>query len=333
MEDTILFDIETTGFIGKASTVYLIGAIYYEDNNYHLSQWFADTIDAEALIIEAFISKASQYRYIMHFNGNTFDLPFINKRCEALNIHNKLNFLTSIDIYRLVQKFRKPLCLGSTKQKIIETFLNIDRDDEYDGGKLIKVYEDYLLDNDEEKLKLLMLHNHDDMIGMTKILAIFIYDKLLTTSPKDISYEKYMDEYIVLKATYDFTYPAQFSHSLEDFYIVCYEDTIKVKIYLIKNTLKHYFDNYKDYYYLTVEDMAIHKSVAAYVDNSYKEKATKDNCYIKKNGCFLRALSYTEKDIFREEYNSLPYIEYNDNLFANRDFIYKYYKSIISEMF
>lgn len=37
--------------------------------------------------------------------------------------------------------------------------------------------------------------------------------------------------------------------------------------------MRHFYSDYKNYYYLPKEDMAIHKSVAAYVDHEYRENA------------------------------------------------------------
>ena len=45
--------------------------------------------------------------------------------------------------------------------------------------------------------------------------------------------------------------------------------------------------NYKDYYYLTTEDVAVHKSVAHYVDTKYRKQATASTCYEKHTGEFL----------------------------------------------
>ena len=50
----------------------------------------------------------------------------------------------------------KPLlCLENYKQKSIEAFLGIDREDKYSGGELINVYYEYLAQKDDEKLSLL----------------------------------------------------------------------------------------------------------------------------------------------------------------------------------
>ena len=47
------------------------------------------------------------------------------------------------------------------------------------------------------------------------------------------------------------------------------------------NQIKHYFQNPKDYYYLPVEDRAVHKSLAAFVPKEYKKKANYHTCYEK----------------------------------------------------
>ena len=48
---------------------------------------------------------------------------------------------------------------------------------------------------------------------------------------------------------------------------------------LFNNKLKYYFENYKEYYYLPEEDMAIHKSLAIYVDKKFRVKATPTTSY------------------------------------------------------
>lgn len=60
-----------------------------------------------------------------------------------------------------------------------------------------------------------------------------------------------------------------------------------MRIPLYHGELKYFYPNYKDYYYLPAEDMAIHKSVAAYVDKNHRTQATAATCYSKKSGCFL----------------------------------------------
>ena len=49
----------------------------------------------------------------------------------------------------------------------------------------------------------------------------------------------------------------------------------------------------ENYYYLPTEDTAIHKSVGEFVDPSHRKKATKKNCYIKKDCDYVETPSKT----------------------------------------
>ena len=43
LKDLLFFDIETTGFSGETSQLYLIGCTYFDGFGWKLIQWFADT--------------------------------------------------------------------------------------------------------------------------------------------------------------------------------------------------------------------------------------------------------------------------------------------------
>ena len=53
-EETIYFDIETTGFSADVTALYLIGCIYYETGNWKLIQWFAEDNVSEKEALTAF---------------------------------------------------------------------------------------------------------------------------------------------------------------------------------------------------------------------------------------------------------------------------------------
>ena len=86
-------------------------------------------------------------------------------------------------------------------------------------------------------------------------------------------------EELIYEMITDTNIPKKISYGNDDCYIVVKDNTIVLKVNLFDGKLKFYHDNYKDYYYLPTEDMAIHKSVATFVDKSYRQPATADNCY------------------------------------------------------
>lgn len=73
----------------------------------------------------------------------------------------------------------------------------------------------------------------------------------------------------------------------EHFYLKGEGNQVQLLVYGFSGTLKYFFQDYKNYYYLPAEDQAIHKSVAAYMDKKNRWPAKASTCYIKKSGNFL----------------------------------------------
>ena len=72
-EDSVFFDIETTGFSPANTTLYLIGCARRKGNIICIDQFFADTPDEEHLILAAFLELLKPYRTLITFNGLGFE--------------------------------------------------------------------------------------------------------------------------------------------------------------------------------------------------------------------------------------------------------------------
>ena len=186
LPDILFLDIETTGFLTGSSSIYLIGCAYYEDGNWKLRQWFAQTPDEESEILSAFLTFAEPYSYLIHYNGNTFDLPFLRKKADKYGISYTLSSKKGLDIFRRITPYKNFLKLPDCKLKTIESFLGIHREDIYTGGQLIQVYHDYTSSHDYDLYHTLILHNADDMKGMLETLPILAYYDLFNSGYPDL---------------------------------------------------------------------------------------------------------------------------------------------------
>lgn len=290
-EDLLFFDIETTGFSGDYSNLYLIGCTYYKDGGWRLIQWFADTRACEAEVLENFFHFLTSFKVLVHFNGDKFDIPYLLKRCAALHLPYNFDGLTSIDIYKRVKPYRRHLGLENLKQKTIEAFLGISREDLYNGGQLIEVYEEYLRTGKQFLLNLLLLHNEDDLKGMPQLLPILHYPDFFTQEFSLLDFFKSAGNsrtiHLHLKGNNAAILPVPLKAQTPSYGLFADGDRLELSIRLYEGTLKYYYPNYKDYYYLIYEDTAVHKSIGEYVDKDARIKATKETCYTKKSGCFL----------------------------------------------
>lgn len=298
----LFFDIETTGFAAKDTTLYLIGALWYEEDHIRIIQWFNDDGDSENEILTAFNNFCKDFSHLVHFNGLGFDIPYLRQKADLLNVPLTADKeLTQIDIYKEIRSYKKILALDNMKQVSIEGYLGIDRQDTYSGKELIHIYQKYAARPDNGLEQLLLLHNHDDLLGMPQISKILNY-KAFFEKIEISSIETKIDEN---KCIFTFTYektadlPRRISLSHNGFYLNASGQKAVLFIPIICGTLKHYFKDYKNYYYLPKEDMAIHKSIALYVEPENRIKAAKDNCYIKKTEAFIPCLDKNFSEIFQ----------------------------------
>ena len=79
----LFFDIETTGFSPESSYVYLIGCAYVDENIVKLRQWFLNDISEEKSLVKEFGDFVKNFQILVHYNGTTFDLPYLQKECKA----------------------------------------------------------------------------------------------------------------------------------------------------------------------------------------------------------------------------------------------------------
>ena len=338
-EDILFFDIETTGFSPDFCTVYLIGCVFYSDGDWYLKQFFADSITAEGEILLHFFTMLSKYPVLIHFNGETFDIPFIKKRADKLNIPHVTNNFESVDIYKLVKPYKNLLGLSNCKQKTIELLLGINREDKYNGGQLIEVYKDYLVTGDEEAKRLLLLHNADDLKGMPALLPVLNYVKLFNgeglieeigISEESVSYGEASK--LILAITFaDISVPAPVTIEKDYYSMILKDNTVTINLDIFTGELKYFYGDYKNYYYLPEEDMAIHKSVAEFVDKEHKKKATAKTCYTKKCGRFICGFKEAGQILFFDEYPlKQPYILINEATLTDKNFWSQYYNLLVS---
>ena len=308
LAELLFFDIETTGFSGDTSNLYLIGCTFYQGGCWNLIQWFADTASSEEDLLHAFFSFLKQFRILVHFNGDGFDIPYLLKRCRHFHLPYDFSAVESVDIYKKIKPYRKLLELDSLKQKAIEQFLGISRTDQYSGGQLIEVYRDYLVTHEAFLYDLLILHNEDDLKGMPVILPILNYPDFLE-HPFRLDHWQILEETDIfgdihhrleLVCESDYAVPVPFGHTVLP--VTCEADGrfLTLTVDLFDGILKHFYPNYRDYYYLIYEDTAVHKSVGEYVDRSARTKATAKTCYTKKQGCFAPQFEPVWEPVMKE---------------------------------
>lgn len=330
-EEIAAFDIETTGFAAEATNLYLIGIAIYENGCWNITQLFNDDGNSEKEIIELFFDMLRGHRYIFNYNGDGFDIPYLNKKIKQYNLDYDLDNYESIDLYKHIKAFRKILHLDNLKQKSIEKFLGLNRLDKYSGGDLIKVYKDYLKCNSNIGKKLLLQHNYEDLEGLLCCSSLLSYEKLkagcFAVNKMSVSNHR-----LVFHIITDYSMPRRISLGTNDIIITGYRNDVSISVPVIDEELKFFFDNYRDYYYLPVEDMAVHKSVATFVDKDYRVPAKRETCYQKRNGHFISQIDNGILAGYKREYKDKEtFIELVDSFLQDMSMINAYARYIVGK--
>lgn len=340
LKDILFIDIETTGFTARTSKLYLIGCMYYQ-NGWKAKQFFSEEYSDEKELLEEFFDFAIMYKVLIHFNGNNFDIPYILAKCKEHSLDYDFDKFIGIDIYRRISSYKNFLKLENCKQKTVEKFLGIEREDKFSGGDLIGVYHDYVKDKDNDLKKFLLLHNYEDLKGMLKILPILSYPDIFTKklTVTKVSANYYEDE---SKATHSeimmiVDLPAPLVTPVSFLYDRCYfsgaGDRGMIKVPLYEEEMKYFYANYKDYYYLPSEDIALHKSVAGFVDKDHRENAKAANCYTRKIGKFLPEWDAVVLPFFKRNYESKElFFELTDERRTDRELFSEYASHILNHL-
>lgn len=283
-EDTLLFDIETTGFSAKKSDLYLIGVGYRSGDETVIEQFLADDATEQSKLLDRFEKHLQKHTSILTYNGTGFDLPYLREK------FGRDPFTSHVirDLYKELTPLRVFLRLPNLKQKTVEEFLHLTREDTYSGGDLIPVYRHYTATHDDLPKRLLLLHNYEDVLGMLKLIPMLSYPAFLNgdyhVKSTNTSPEK--DSLQIILAPED-PFPVHAEAICAPFSLVAESDAATLTVQLFRGELKYFFPDPENYYYLPDEDTAIHRSVGGFVDRAHRVPAKKSNCYTKKSGLFV----------------------------------------------
>jgi len=323
----LFMDIETTGLSPERNHVYLIGCCYpltsdpaSAEGLWEFHQWFSESPAEEAVILTEFRDFLQPFSTMFHFNGDTFDLPFLHRRAEKNHVAEDFMNRPGVDLLKRCRKLKRLLATPDARLKTLEAFLGLVREDRYTGGELIEVYRNYVKKPDPEAAHLLLLHNEEDILGMPELLPILIYHLLLngafhvievvnTETAAADGTETFSADLLL-----DLTFPQPVFFREDEWHGIIRRNILHLSCETVQEEMKLFFPNYRDYYYLPAEDMAMHKSVAEFVDKNHRQKATKETAYIRHVGTFLPVPGKTLDEVrhFRTECKGRQYVEMSE---------------------
>ena len=282
-EQAVFLDIETTGFSRLYDSVYLVGLLYERQGRIWLEQLLLSDIREEPELLLALQECLAPFSVMITYNGDAFDRPFLAQRASRLCV-GVLRQGESVDMLKRYRSYSAWFGWSSLKLKNLERFLGVERRDEFDGGQLIPVFQEYTRTEDEGLERLLLLHNAEDVQNLPRLLQIEEFWREAQQSR--VSAARLQEDTIWF--TLDRPLPLTVEGHANGGTWRCEAGSCQAALTgsVTEASLRYYLPNYKDYYYIPAKEQIVHRSLADTIPRSERRAATQEHCWLPRNGCF-----------------------------------------------
>lgn len=172
-DDWAFVDIETLGLFSRP--IILIGAGIVENHELVIHQWLVRQIEEEASALMEYYQVVQKTKFLITYNGQRFDIPYINDRWAYYGIRSHLNFYSLDMLYpsRSVWKQSLPDC---KLQTIEQAILHKQRSEDVPGALVPEFYQSYLQSSNLGPLVPIVSHNQVDIASLAE-LSLLLYER------------------------------------------------------------------------------------------------------------------------------------------------------------
>lgn len=166
LSDCNFIDIETLGLSSRP--LILIGSAHIFDHQIHVHQYFVRSIPEEKAVLEGFMQDLSDRSVLFSFNGDSFDIPYIQERLYYYGLKRKINH-PDYDILLFSRRKWKGNLPNCKLQTIEKHILGIGRENDVPGALVPEFYEEYLRTGNIGPIVPIIQHNRQDIITLARI--------------------------------------------------------------------------------------------------------------------------------------------------------------------
>lgn len=172
-QDFVFLDIETLGLSSRP--LILIGIAKLHLDKIQVRQYFVRSIPEEKPAIKGFIQDLSDHSLLFSFNGDSFDIPYIQERIYYYGIPAQIKH-PSYDILLFSRRKWKGNLPNCKLQTIEKNVLGISRDNDVPGALVPEFYEEYLRTGNIGPILPIIEHNRQDIITLARIYFHLLTD-------------------------------------------------------------------------------------------------------------------------------------------------------------
>ena len=185
----LFLDTETTGLAGGTGTyAFLVGAGFFEGEEFEVRQYFMRDLDEEPALLAALDGLLRRFDGLVTYNGAGFDLPLLETRfvLGRRRWRGEVFHMDLLGPARRLWSARLADCrLGTVEQHV----LGFVRVDDVPGHLIPSVYFEYLRRKLPGELIRVFEHNRDDILSLA-VLAGWVADAIARAPVPDLHPEE-----------------------------------------------------------------------------------------------------------------------------------------------
>jgi len=155
---------------GSGVVAFLVGVGWFHEGGFTVEQLFMQDYDRETDMHTKLCRQMENFRYLVTFNGKSFDAPLLESRMVMSRIRSPISKLEPVDLLhgaRRLWKNRLESCsLGSLEAAI----LSLAREGDIPGSQIPEVYFRYLAGEGFSEIERVLEHNRQDIFSMALLL-------------------------------------------------------------------------------------------------------------------------------------------------------------------
>jgi uncharacterized protein YprB with RNaseH-like and TPR domain len=171
--ELLFVDTETTGLSGGTGTLaFMVGLGWLEADFFHVHQYFITQLSHEEGMLDLLRDKFQAHRYLVSFNGKSFDIPLLNTRFILNRQTPVLQDFDHIDLLHISRSLWR-YSLENCKLKTLEADLfGVSRTDDIPGELVSEAYLEYLRTQCLDQIQRIFEHNRFDIISLLANLLL-----------------------------------------------------------------------------------------------------------------------------------------------------------------
>lgn len=244
---SVILDIHTTGRFWRTSQITEIDLVSANGARVLEYSLYPEQESDEYPMLSVLSERLSHVQTIITFNGNAFDLPHLKHKYEAYGLKSPFSGKSYRDLFPEYKEYASLLALPSRKLSDYAAYLHIPA------------------------------HLSD----AATCLGVLSCDALteLFNGKWALSAAAVEDGHLIYTLKVSLPFLHRISLTDQVYYCILEGELVRLSVKTENGAVRRYYTNFKNYYYLPYEGYAVHKSMAAFVEKSHKEKAVRENCF------------------------------------------------------